>query len=227
MAHELGQPLSSMIHNAEALRAMVDANRATPDTTREILADIRTQGVMAAQIIERHRTMLRSHQLDRKPMDLHAVVGASLALVTHDLHTRQIEAAVDLSSQPCIIVGDPVLLQQVLVNLIMNAVDAMDATPPARRNLTITTAVRAADVQLSVRDSGTGLPKEIDGTLFTPFVTTKLHGLGVGLTIVRTIVEAHAGTIAAHNNPDGGATFTVTLPCSETHTARSASPGAA
>ena len=227
MAHELGQPLSSMIHNAEALRAMVDADRATPDTSREILTDIRTQGVQAAQIIERHRTMLRSHQLDRKRMDLHAVVGASLALVTHDLHTRQIEAAVDLSSQPCVIIGDPVLLQQVLVNLMMNAVDAMAATPPARRFLSIATTVRATDVQLSVRDSGTGLPAEIDGTLFTPFVTTKPNGLGVGLTIVRTIVEAHAGTIDARNNPDGGATFTITLPRSETHKARSASPGAA
>ena len=78
MAHELGQPLSSMIHNAEALQAMVDADRATSDTTREILTDIRTQGVQAAQIIERHRTMLRSHQLDRKPIDLHAVVHESL-----------------------------------------------------------------------------------------------------------------------------------------------------
>ena len=227
MAHELGQPLSSMIHNAEALQAMVDADRATPDMTTEILTDIRTQGVQAAQIIERHRTMLRSHQLDRKPIDLHAVVHESWALVAHDVKARQIEAVVNLSSQPCVINGDPVLLQQVLVNLMMNAIDAMATTPPARRYLTITTAVRAADVQLSVRDSGTGLPPEIDGTLFTPFVTTKPNGLGVGLTIVRTIVDAHGGAIDAHNNPEGGATFTVTLPRGETHKARSASPGAA
>ena len=119
------------------------------------------------------------------------------------------------------------LLQQVLVNLMMNAIDAMAGGPPARGHLTITTAVRAADVQLSVRDSGTGLPPEIDGTLFTPFVTTKPHGLGVGLTIVRTIVEAHGGTIDAHNNAEGGATFTVTLPRIEIHESRSASPGAA
>jgi signal transduction histidine kinase len=227
MAHELGQPLSSMIHNAEALQAMVDADRATSDMTTEILTDIRTQGVQAAQIIERHRTMLRSHQLDRKPIDLHAVVGESLALVTHDLQTRQIEADVNLSSHSCVINGDPVLLQQVLVNLIMNAIDAMGESPTGRRRLTITTAVRAADVQLSVRDSGTGLPSKIDGALFTPFVTTKPHGLGVGLTIVRTIVEAHGGTIDAHNNPDVGATFTVTLPRSDIHKSRSASQGAA
>jgi len=87
----------------------------------------------------------------------------------------------------------------------------MAATPPMKRRLTITTAVRAADVKLSVRDSGPGLPPEIDGTLFTPFVTTKSHGLGIGLTIARTIIAAHGGTIDAYNNPNGGATFTVTL----------------
>jgi signal transduction histidine kinase len=227
MAHELGQPLSSMIHNAEALRAMVDADRATSDVAKEILTDIRTQGEQAAHIIERHRTMLRSHQLDRQPIDLHAVVHDSWALVAHDMKARQIEAAVVLSSHPCVVSGDPVLLQQVLVNLMMNAIDAMAEAPPTRRRLTITTAVRTADVELSVRDSGTGLPPEIDGTLFTPFVTTKPHGLGVGLTIVRTIVEAHGGAIDAHNSPDGGAIFTVTLPRTEIHGNRSASSGAA
>ena len=184
IAHELGQPLSSMIHNAEALQAMVDADRATSDTTTEILTDIRTQGVQAAQIIERHRTMLRSHQLDKKPIDLHAVVDESLALVAHDLRSRQIEANVNLSSHPCVVNGDPVLLQQVLVNLMMNAIDAMAGGRPPGGTSRSATAVRAADVQLSVRDWGTGLPAEIDGTLFTPFVTTKPHGLGVGLTIV-------------------------------------------
>ena len=216
IAHELGQPLSSMIHNAQALQMMVTANRATPDTIGEILSDIQSQGVQATQIIDRHRTMLRSHQLDKKPIDLHAVIDESLALVAHDMRARQIEATVDLSSNPCVINGDQVLLQQVLVNLVMNAMDAMAETPPARRRVTISTEVRAADVDVSVRDTGTGLPAQIDGTLFTPFVTTKAHGLGIGLTIARTIVDAHGGTIDARNNPDGGATFTVTLRRSET-----------
>src|SRR4029077_5410652 len=89
--------------------------------------------------------------------------------------------------------------------------DAMAETPPAHRRVTISTKVRAADVEVSVRDTGTGLPAQIKGTLFTPFVTTKAHGLGIGLVIARTIVDAHGGTIDAHNNPEGGATFTVTL----------------
>ena len=215
IAHELGQPLSSMIHNAHAGRMMITANRATPDTMGEILADIESEGVQATQVIDRHRTMLRSHQLDKKPIDLHAVISESLALVAHDMKARQIEA-INLSSNPCIIAGDQVLLQQVLVNLVINAMDAMAETPPARRRITISTEVRAADVEVSVRDTGTGVPAQIKGTLFTPFVTTKTHGLGIGLTITRTIVDAHGGTIDARNNPEGGATFAVTLRRSET-----------
>ena len=104
------------------------------------------------------------------------------------------------------------------MNLVMNAMDAMAATLPARRQVAISTEVKTANVAVSVRDTGTGLPAHLDGTLFTPFVTTKSHGLGVGLTIVRTIVEGHGGTIDAHNNPEGGATFTFTLPRGEVPT---------
>ena len=185
IAHELGQPLSSVIHNAQALEMMITADRATPDTISEILSDIESQGVQATQIIDRHRTMLRGRQLDKKPIDLHAVIHESLALVAHDMRARQIEATVNLSSSPCIISGDQVLLQQVLVNLVINAMDAMAEIPPARRRVTISTDVRAAEVGVSVRDTGTGLPAQIDGTLFTPFVTTKAHGLGIGLTITQ------------------------------------------
>ena len=131
IAHELGQPLSAMIHNAQALQMMVSANRAPSGTIAEVLSDIQTQGVKATQIIDRHRTMLRSRQLDMKPIDLHAVIDESLALVDHELAVRQIDANIDLPSSPCIISGDPVLLQQVLVNLMINAMDAMAGTPRA------------------------------------------------------------------------------------------------
>ena len=205
---------AAMIHNAEALsdddrRQSCDArhDRARSCPTSE------TQGVQAAQIIDRHRTMLRSHQLDRKPIDLHAVIHDSLALVAHDLrsaadrshrqsvveslrHQRRSRAPAAGAGEP----GDE-----------RHGRDGRDAAGSAVTSRS-RTEVRAADVELSVRDTGTGLPAHIDGTLFTPFVTTKAHGLGVGLTIVRTIVEAHGGTIDAHNNADGGATFTVTLP---------------
>jgi C4-dicarboxylate-specific signal transduction histidine kinase len=149
--------------------------------------------------------------VDKKPVDLHVVIAEGLALVAHDMTARQIQATMNLSSKPCVISGDQVLLQQVLVNLVINAMDAVAEMPAERRHLAIDTTVGAAEVELSVRDTGTGLPSHMDGTRFAPFVTTKSHGLGIGLTIVRTIVEAHGGTLKAHNNPEGGATFTVTL----------------
>jgi len=227
IAHELGQPLSSMMYNAQALQMMITADRVTPDTLGEIASDIQSQGVQAMQIIDRHRKMLRSRQLDKKAIDLHAVISESIALVGHDMRARQIEVAVSLSSNPCVISGDQVLLQQVFVNLLMNAMDAIADTPQARRRVTISADVSAADVAVSVRDTGTGLPKHIDGTFFTPFVTTKANGIGIGLTIARTIVDAHGGTIDAHNNPEGGATFRVTLRRSDTLEIQPGQEGAA
>jgi len=211
ITHELGQPLSSMIHNAQALQLMIAADRAPAETISEILGDIQAQGVQATQIIERHRTMLRTRELDPKPVDLCVVVRESLALVGHDLRLRAIDAVIDLPPEPCVVSGDQVLLQQVIVNLVMNAIDAMAAAPPARRRVTVRGEVRPDDVRISVADRGTGLPEELDGKLFAPFVTTKSQGLGIGLTIVRTIVDAHGGSISAFNNSAGGATFTVTL----------------
>ena len=215
IGHELGQPLASMISNAQVAREMITANRSTPDTVCEILSDIEGEGVQAVQIIDRHRSMLRHHRLDMKPIDVHDVIRESVALVAHDMRARHIEATIDLSSNPCVISGDQVLLQQVLVNLVMNAIDAMAEVTAARRRLTISTAVSAAGVDVTVRDTGTGLPAQINGALFTPFVTTKPHGLGIGLAIARTILDAHGGTIDAHNNAEGGATFTVSLRSSE------------
>ena len=128
IGHELGQPLSAIVHNAHALQMMVTSNGTAPDATEEILADIKTEAVLATQIIERHRTMLRSHQLHRTPIDLHSVIDQSLALVAHDMRARQIEVTLDLSSTPCVVAGDQVLLQQVLVNLVRNAMDALAET---------------------------------------------------------------------------------------------------
>jgi signal transduction histidine kinase len=212
IAHELSQPLSSILHNAQAAEMLVDANRATPDSMREILADIRTENVRATEIVERHRTMLRTRALDRRPIDIHSVVRESLALVAHDMRTKHVRVDVNLPDAPCLVKGDQVLLQQVLVNLLVNAMDAMAETPVDRRRLTIHSKAADGNVEMSVTDAGTGLPAQDDRQLFEPFVTTKANGLGIGLTIARTIVEAHSGRLTARNNPDGGATFCVTLP---------------
>jgi signal transduction histidine kinase len=217
IAHELSQPLNSILHNAQAADMLVTSNRATPETLKDILSDIRTADLRATQIIERHRLMLRTRQVDQKPIDMHAVVRESLALVSHDTNAKQIALEANLPTGPCVVGGDQVLLQQVLVNLIMNGIEAMAATPPGRRRITVRCEARDDHAVISVRDAGTGLPTTIDGQLFEPFVTTKTNGMGIGLTIARSIVEAHRGSLAAHNNPDGGATFTMTLPLSEAH----------
>ena len=211
IAHELAQPLSAMLHNSEALQMMIKNHRTMPEDIREVLSDIHADGIHASEIIERHRTMLRSRQMQEKPIELQRIVGDTLALVAHDMIARQVEVATRLAAKPCVINGDPVLLEQVFVNLVMNAMDAMGETPPDRRHITISSEVRGADVEVSVHDSGPGLPADVLGKLFTPFVTTKSHGLGIGLAIVRTIVEAHGGRIDARNHPEGGAIFTVTL----------------
>ena len=146
IAHELGQPLSSMTFNAQALRKMVADNRAPADTIGEILSDIEADGLRATQLIDRHRTMLRSRELDKEPIDLHALINESLALVAHDINARDVKATVHLPSTPCVISGDQVLLQQVLVNLVVNAMDAMAGAQQPGRRLTISSDVRAAAV---------------------------------------------------------------------------------
>src|SRR5205814_2126074 len=117
-----------------------------------------------------------------------------------------------LSSAPAIVDGDSVLLGQVVVNLVTNAMDALAEIPPASRHITIASVVTETNVELSVCDTGIGLPAEIMDTLFKPFVTTKPLGLGIGLVIAQRIVEAHGGAIHARHNVEAGATFTVTLP---------------
>jgi signal transduction histidine kinase len=212
IAHELSQPLNAILHNAQAGEMLVTRGRATPEALRGILSDIRTADVRATQIIDRHRTMLKTHQVDQKPIDVRDVVQESLTLVSRDAKAKQIALDVAVPAEPCIVVGDQVLLQQVLVNLVMNGIEAMADTPPDRRRLTVQCHAIEDTAVVSVRDAGTGLQANVDGQLFESFVTTKTSGLGIGLTIARSIVDAHRGRLEAHNNPDGGATFTLTLP---------------
>jgi signal transduction histidine kinase len=150
--------------------------------------------------------------MQKTAVDIHSVISDGLAVVAHDLAIRQIETSLDSSSSACIVSGDPVLLVQVLVNLLRNAVDALAETPPGTRRITIRSKVNTAHVEISVHDTGAGLSAELLDKLFSPFVTTKAHGLGIGLAITQGIVQAHDGTITAQNNPDAGATFTVVLP---------------
>jgi signal transduction histidine kinase len=215
IAHDLSQPLSSIELNAHAGQMLVTSNRATVDGLQAIFSDIREANVRASEIVDRHRSMLEKHQLETRPLDIHVVVRESMALVAHDTRARHVEARVDLPPMPCVVAGDRVLLQQVLVNLLINAMDAMADVPTDRRRLRVASEVGPATVRILVRDSGPGLPEPLDGEIFEPFRTTKAHGIGIGLTIARNIVDAHRGTLDARNNPDAGATFRMTLPRSD------------
>ena len=224
ITHELGQPLSAIMHNTHVLQLMIKSRSATPEDIGGILADIQSESVLAADIIERHRTMMRSRKLQMKSVDLLTVVNDAVALVAHDMRARQVEVRVCVPESSGAISGDPVLLQQVLVILMMNAMDAMAPSPPDRRHIQISAEVRRANIEVSVRDTGPGLPEDLISRLFTPFLTTKPHGLGIGLAIARTIVDAHGGSITARNNPEGGAIFIVTLRISQTHEVLPGSP---
>jgi len=211
IAHELGQPLGAILHNASAAELMLTADQLSRDELREILHDIRADDDRASQIVQRHRAMMQKHELERRPIDLHAVVREGVALLAHDAARRRVDVDVRLPETPCVISGDPILLQQVVVNLVTNAADAMIQTPPVRRRVVVRSESGPHTVTISIRDYGSGLPPDVKPHLFEPYFTTKTEGTGIGLTIVRRIIDAHDGTIEARNNSDGGATFRFTL----------------
>jgi signal transduction histidine kinase len=218
IGHELSQPLGSIRLNAEAADQLIASNRATPEELRDILRDIGREDERATRIIERLRAMVKKQQdIDKRPLDVCAVVRESLAILAHDASARHVQIDCRLPSTPCLILGDQVLLQQVMINLMLNAFDAMaNADGSAERRILIEAALRAAVVDISIRDTGPGVPVELNGRLFEPFVTTKPNGLGLGLSIVSSIVAAHGGTIGSHNAAEGGAVFCVTLPQQKT-----------
>jgi len=148
----------------------------------------------------------------RRSVDVNTVVRESLAIVARDAESRQVRIDAELCSGPCLTTGDQILLQQVVLNLVLNAMDAMAQTPVDRRRVIVRSRIVRNLVEVSVHDCGEGITPEVAARLFEPFNSTKATGMGIGLTIVRSLIEAHGGTIAAGNNDDGGATFVMTLP---------------
>ena len=212
-AHELAQPLTSILGNAEAALELLPDNVASLSEIREMLRDIIKDDVRAAEIIQRLRSMLTQGEIQRRPVDLNHVVRDVLALARSDLTTRNVSVSTQLEAQGALVLADPVQLQQVLLNLIVNACEAMSGSPAGQRRLAI--ATRAVDagraIECSVTDRGCGIPAGNTERIFQPFVTTKKQGLGLGLAICRSIIEAHGGRLWAENASDGpGAIFRFT-----------------
>jgi len=214
LTHELNQPLGAILRNAEAAEMFLQAGQPDLNEVRAILADIRRDDQRAGQVIERMRLLLKRRSLESHPLDLREVVEDTVTLVRPDLLARQVTLTLDLPGWLPLVPGDRVHLQQVLLNLLLNAMDAMNGHPGAERRLTVRVKAGLPGwLEVTVSDAGTGLPPEESPRLFEPFYTTKPNGMGMGLAISRTIIEAHGGKIRAENNPGPGASFIFTLPC--------------
>jgi signal transduction histidine kinase len=213
VAHEIRQPLASMLANAEAASALLATGQMDVENVRPILEDIIADNRRAAEVIKRMQSMLRYSQTERRAEQLNELVTETLALSRADLQRRQVLALQSLASELPRVAADRVQIQQVILNLIVNACDAMENVAPDQRRLWIATSMHPTlGVELSVRDSGPGIEESMLERVFDSFVTSKPSGLGLGLSISQKIVVAHGGRLWAERSPAGGAIFRLTLP---------------
>ena len=212
LAHELNQPLTGILTNAQAARRLLDKTRPDLEELRAILQDIIEDDRRAADVIQRLRELLRKGESEVSRLDLNALIRDVLKLLGSDTVIRNVSIALDLESGATVVSGDRVQLEQVLLNLLLNAMEAMSERLGGDRTVVVRTrSTDATCVQASVEDGGPGLRPGTHETVFEPFYTTKSSGMGMGLAIARSIIEAHGGTIWAENS-SRGATFHFRLP---------------
>ena len=212
IAHELNQPLTAILSNAEAAHDLLGQKKVDLQRIREIVADIIEEDARASDVMSRIRRLLRKGESKPEIVDLNQLVSSTLPLLHSELVTRNIHMETALAEGLPTISGDPVELQQVLLNALMNAIEAMSAKPAGQRVLKVMTRADGSQVQAVIVDSGDGISPEHQARIFQPFFTTKAQGLGLGLSICSTIMKAHGGSLGIENNTGGGATVTVTLP---------------
>jgi len=213
LAHELNQPLTAILANAQTARRLLESDTVDLTELRAIVGDIVDDDKRASDVINRLRSLLKKGPLERSRVDMSEVVGQVAHLAAGDAILRNVATRLELASDLPPVHGDRVQLQQVVLNLILNGLDAMRSSEAGHRTLVLrATRADAATVEVAVQDSGTGIEKTVLDHIFDPFYTTKADGLGMGLAIVRSIVEAHGGQVRAASNPEGGATFSFTLP---------------
>lgn len=216
LAHELNQPLTAILSNAQSAQRILEADSVDFEEVREILTDIVEDDKRAGAIIHRLRGLLRKDSLEFTDLDVNELVGEVAGLVRGDVALRHASLRLELAPRLPRVRGDRVQLQQVVLNLILNGLDAMQEAAAGGRTLVLRTARESsAVVRVAARDFGTGINEADVDHIFQAFYTTKTTGLGMGLAIARSIVEVHGGQLEAENNPDGGATFSFTLPVSE------------
>lgn len=212
LAHELNQPLTAILSNAQAAQRFLAQSPPRVDKLAEILSDIVKSDHRAGAVIQRLRSLLRKEEAQRHTLDINDMVEESLRLMRSDLLNRHVVISADLAKGLSRVSGDRNQLQQVLLNFMMNACDAMDGRESDRRMMVRTHSTADGNVEISVADRGMGIPSQDLERIFEPFMTTKAHGIGLGLAICRSIVDAHGGRLWATNNDDKGATLHCELP---------------
>ena len=205
IAHEINQPLTAILSNAQAALHLLAQKSPDLAEIRDALQEIVDEDNRASEVIHRLRHLLKKGERKLELVNINDLVRSTIALLHSELIGREIGVTLDLENQLYLASGDPVQLQQVLLNLVMNAMDAMTSTPTSRRQILISTRGSENEcVEVLVRDRGHGIRPLENGRLFEPFHTTKEHGLGLGLTICLTIMQAHGGRLTLVNHENGG-----------------------
>jgi signal transduction histidine kinase len=213
IAHELNQPLAAIYSNAEAAHIMLADAAPNRDEIAEILVDIKQDDKRASEVVSRLRAMLRKTEIAAAEVDLNETIAETIKLLAFDASSHSVIIKAELEPGLASAHADRVQIQQVLVNLMLNAIEAMrDVSEASRRLLVRSRGYGDGQAEVSVSDSGAGIHPELLPRIFDSFVTSKTDGMGLGLSISRTIIESHGGRIWAENLPAGGAVFSFTLP---------------
>ena len=224
LAHEISQPLTAVMANAESAVRLAAAEPPRLGELRETLNEIRSDNRRAAEVLLRIRALLKKGDAQFEPVDLNGVISEVAKLIHGTTLARQIALGIDLAHVIEPVMGDRIQIQQVALNLLMNAFDAVQPCEPAHRLVFLRTSCRDSMAVVEVSDQGTGLPDSDLSRIFDPFYTTKRDGIGLGLSICQAIVAAHGGTLAATPNPDTGMTFSARFPVRRSLAGKSRSP---
>jgi PAS domain S-box-containing protein len=212
LAHELNQPIGSIHTNAEAAEILLQQDLPKLDEVRAIVSDIRRDGWRAGEIIHRTRSLLRKREFKVEPVDIKGLIEGVGELLRGTLISHKVRLRISVAPGLPRVLGDPIQLQQVLLNVILNAAEAMVDCPPLEREIVVDATTNAAiGVDVAVTDRGPGFSNSKLAKLFEPFISTKKNGMGMGLAICQTIMQAHSGCISAENNPERGATVRLSL----------------
>jgi signal transduction histidine kinase len=213
LAHELSQPLSAILLNCRSADQLLNSSNPDLGELRDMLEDIQRDDRHAVEVINRLRSLLKRRDLDVAPVSMEVVLQETSVLLKSDALARKVTLKFHSEPGTPWVRGDKVHLSQVVINLVLNAMDAVADMPPGRRHVSVRAhAAEPGWVELEIRDSGSGIPPHALEQVFEPFYTTKATGIGIGLPVSRTIVDAHGGRIWAENEPGGGAVFRVRLP---------------